>query len=130
MLNHTNHRQVLYLNYFLAFQQPDAPQGPTEVAIVAAAGSQCYANNGDSWGIGRSLDEDARTIFHSQTNRNGWAKYYIPPSTVTEVRILNRADCCGKFTEPKLFLLLNFQNVKYSSMLIEKNIDYFTPKII
>ena len=74
--------------------EPTDPE-PTSVEIVAGAGSQSYANDGYSWGIGRSLDKDSRTIFHSSAASNGWAKYYIPPSQVTEVRILNRADCCG-----------------------------------
>ena len=81
--------------------EPDEPE-PTTVPIVTGFGSQCYANDGSRWGIERSLDKDAATIFHSSAAKNGWAIYYIPPSHVTQVRILNRADCCGTFQTKRM----------------------------
>ena len=94
-------KENIYLDYKQQFE-PDEPE-PTSVPIVTGFGSQCYANDGNKWGIERSLDKDAATIFHSSAAKNGWAIYYFPPARVTQVRILNRADCCGRFHSDSVF---------------------------
>ena len=67
-----------------------------DIPIIAGSAAPTWSNDPENWGIQKSLDEDPATIYHSKSRTNGWAKYYIPTSTVNTVEVLNRADCCGE----------------------------------
>ena len=73
----------------------DKPEQGDQIPIVAAKGSETWSDDPEKWGVQNSLDEDPASIFHSKSDKNGWAKYFIPTSNVKTVKVLNRKDCCG-----------------------------------
>ena len=73
---------------------------PALIPVITGSSPGCWDDNPDAWGIHLSWDNNANTLYHSRAHQGGWAKYFIPESLVTSVKLKNRADCCGKSSEP------------------------------